>query len=59
MNLEEIVQLMPDFDVQEFYELAKQINDFTNDPKFKDWAEIIAEATICKSQVTQVNKLVT
>ena len=51
MNLEDILQVMPDFDLQEFYTLAKQINDFFNDPKFKDWAEIIEEATICKSQV--------
>ena len=42
---------MPEFDVEEFYNMAKQINDFIKDPKFNDWSTIIAEATICKFQV--------
>ena len=41
----------PDFDLEEFYLLAKQINDFLNNPKFEDWKEIITESAICKSQV--------
>ena len=50
---------MPDFDAEQFYTLAKQINDFVNDPKFKDWSKIIAEATICKSQVKLLDNLET
>ena len=42
---------MPNFDAENFYNLAKQINDFINDPKFEDWAKIMAEATTCKLQV--------
>ena len=41
----------PDFDLDEFYKLAKRINDFLNDPNFEDWAEIITESTKCHAQV--------
>ena len=50
-NLDNIVQEIPDFDVEDFYELAKKINAFINDPKFEEWAQIISEGTLCKAQV--------
>lgn len=50
----------PDFDLEEFYRLAKKINDFLNDPDFEKWAEIIVESMKCKTQVTarQLNNYV-
>lgn len=52
-NLEAIMAEFPDFDLDEFYRLAKRINDFLNDPNFEDWAEIITESTKCHAQVEQ------
>ena len=42
---------MPDFDFEEFYVLAKRINDFINDPEFEVWAELITASAKCKTQV--------
>ena len=58
-NLEEIVQEIPDFDINDFYDLAKKINAFINDPKFSEWAEIITEGTVCKSQVISYRNIYT
>ena len=41
----------PDFDFNEFYNLAMKINDFLNDPDFEKWAKIIVESLACKEQV--------
>merc|ERR1719285_1535491 len=54
-NLAEVTVQFPDFDLEEFYLLAKQINDFLNNPKFEDWTEIITESSICKSQIDNAN----
>ena len=49
--MNDVIQEFPDFDLEEFYLLAKRINDFINDPNFATWSEIILESVQCKKQV--------
>ena len=55
-NLEAIMIELPDFDVEEFFVLAKKISDFFNDPRFEKWAEIIKEGMKCKHQASLTPK---
>lgn len=42
----------PNFDLEEFYMLAKRINDFLTNPDFEKWSKIITESVACNSQVS-------
>ena len=48
----------PDFDFEEFYQLAKRINDFLNDPDFEKWSKIITESIACNKQVNWIFYLI-
>ena len=50
-NLDAIMIEFPDFNFDEFYQLAKRINDFLNDPDFQKWSKIITESIACNKQV--------
>ena len=46
----------PDFDLEEFYILAKRINDFIHNPDFEKWSQIITESVACNTQIEKFDK---
>ena len=51
VNLDEVMRELPDFDIDSFYVLAKQLNDLVNHPDFDKWSEIFSKSMMCKLQV--------